>query len=123
MNSLKNKKPFLIAIGVAMLATCLLAWFFLIPRAALINLPYRWSKIPLGQKRAVLEKRLGKASTSDSTSLLSKGEEWVAYRTNGVYKLKINYNRDTVATDYVLSFDYHLGFLHKHYILTRESLH
>lgn len=123
MSSLKNKQPFLIAIGVAVAATCLLAWYFIIPKAAAINLPYRWEQIPLGQKRVIAERFLGKATHSDSTALLIKGEEWIAHRTNGNYCLTIYYNQDTIADAYRLTFDYQLGFLHKRYLLKAESRH
>lgn len=120
-NTWQRKKPFLIAIMVAIVATCLGAWYIFIPRAALINLPYRWERIPLGQKRTIVIRSLGKATYSDSTTVLQQGEIWVANRTNGDYTLSIYYNRDSIADAFQINFDYKLGFLSKHYLLKAET--
>lgn len=107
--------PFFIAMSVAAVVTFLLAWFYIIPKTAALNLPYRWNQVPLGQKRLMVERVLGKSAHGDSAFM--KGEEWVAYRTNGMYVLTVNYNQDTLATAYDISFLYKFGFLEKRYAL------
>lgn len=121
MSSLKNKRPFLIAIGIAILATFLLAWYILIPRAALINLPYRWGNAPLGVKRSVVQQVLGIPPQANESAILTTGDEWQAFRTNGNYTLHIYYNSDTIADASQIYFTYRLGFLQKRYLIKADT--
>lgn len=119
---LQNKKPYLIGVFIALVATLLFAVFFAIPRAAGLTLPFRWGYIPLGQKRFAMEQYLGRTTAVDSVTPGTYREQRIAYRKNGEYTLNLYYSAtDTTVTGYSIYFTYRMGFFHKQYLLKEEK--
>ncbi|RFM28145.1 hypothetical protein [Deminuibacter soli] len=116
-----RKKPFFIAIAAALLITGVLTLFIAIPKTASLSLPYRWSHIPLGYKRSLLHQYFGHTTSNDTTFTPSQPDEWIAYRRNGLYRLVMHYNQDSLSTHYQVWYTYKLGFFHKSYILKEED--
>lgn len=107
------------AVLLALLIFFCFSVFFIVPKVVAITLPYRWDNLPIGQKQFVLHQYLGAPLKTASLSTGSTTEEWVAKRDNGEYVLTVFYNpKDSIATNYALVFNYHLGFFHKQYDLT-----
>ncbi len=91
--------------------------YFIIPKAAAITLPFRWNRVPLQQKRALVLQYFG--TPADSSVRLT--DKWVAPRNNGTYVLKINYSNDSIAQGYRLYYDYKWYFLEKEYLLSQDE--
>lgn len=118
---IKRKKPYLIAITIAAIVMACLAWFVLIPKTAALTLPYRWNHIPVGYQRFMLHQYFGHTINGDSAYQASRTDEWIAYRTNGDYRLVVQYTKDSLSSSYEIWYRYKLGFLHKSYLLQSSS--
>jgi len=102
---------------VAMLAICITAIYFIIPKAAAISPPFRWNQIPLDENRVLVHQYFGMpVDTSEAST-----DKWIATRDNGAYILKIHYTKDSIADSYKLYFDYKLYFIKKEYLLKEQS--
>ncbi len=101
----------------AILAVCLTAVYFIIPKAAAITLPFRWNSIPLDQKRDFVHQYFGQPADSLSEAFTDK---WLAQRNNGQYVLKIHYTKDSISDGYKLFFNYKLSFFTKEYLLQEK---
>jgi len=111
---MKDRRAYIIILFIILIGLVATVLFFVIPKAAAISLPYKWNHIPIDQKRVFVHQYLGKPEKDN----MSNGDEYTAGRTNGTYVLTIFYNKDSVATNYNLVFNYKLGFFHKQYDLT-----
>lgn len=108
-----------LSVLLALLILFAFAVFIIVPKAVAITLPNRWDNLPIGQKQFVLHQYLGEPVKNASLLPGSTTEEWIAKRDNGEYVLTVFYNpKDSIATNYKLVFNYHLGFFHKQYDLT-----
>ena len=114
---MKNKWPYLYILLGALVLVSAFTFLVVIPKVAVITLPYKWNHIPLGQKRMVAWQYFGKPSDADTSFDMSKSDEWLAKRSNGEYLLTINYDKDTIVHNYKLVFHYKLGILHTTYHL------
>jgi hypothetical protein len=102
----------IILLLAALMAIACLCIFVLIPKAANLTLPYRWNRIPLGEKRDITHQFFGKPADTAPQS-----DTWKAERDNGYYLLHIDFDKDSVAQQYHLYFHYKLGFFNKEYLL------
>jgi hypothetical protein len=118
---MKDKLPYIIILLILLLTMFLIVVYFAIPKAASLTLPYKWNRIPLEQKQKYVHQYLGKPVDFDTSSSQLKADEWVATRENGKYVLTVYYDKDSVANNYTLLFNYQLGFFKKSYDLKPDE--
>ena len=114
---MKDRGAYIIILFAILVGLLIAVIFFIIPKAAAISLPYKWNRIPVDQKRFVVHQYLGKPEKEN----ISAGDKWFSSRENGAYVLTVFYDKDSLATNYKLVFNYKLGFFRKQYDLTNKE--
>ena len=114
---MKNKMTYLYVLLIALVAILAFTFFVVVPKVAMITLPYKWNHVPLGQKRDLAWQYFGKPVNADTLFTIFKKDEWLAKRSNGEYELTLSYGKDTTVQQYTLQFHYNLGLIHATYHL------
>ncbi len=106
---------YLLALLIASLLLLTFAFFVLVPKAAMLSVPYKWRSVPIGQKAFLIHQYFGEPNMADVDA-----DKWIVRKDNGDYSLTVSYDKDSAVTAYSIEFAYHLWFVRKHYLLLPE---
>jgi len=73
------------------------AYFFVIPKAAIVSTPYKWRNVGPGFKRSEYITYLGR--TSENKLSPSNTDSWTSKDENYTFHLELHYNRDSIVDE------------------------
>ncbi len=93
---------------------------WLVPKSAMLTIPYKWRMIPLRQSKAVVIGYLGNPVLQDS-SAAQPHDEWHDGSEGKAYLLRIDYH-DTTAITYSIHYIYKGSLISKDYLIDSVSI-
>ncbi|QEC66386.1 hypothetical protein FRZ67_03365 [Panacibacter ginsenosidivorans] len=97
------------------------AYFFVIPKAAIVSMPYKWRNIVVGLKRSEYVFYIGRPA-EDSTTAKANSDKWIMRDENYIFQLQLHYNTDSIADHATITYVFSNYLFHKEGKLSEKKL-
>lgn len=96
------------------------AYFFVIPKAALVSIPYKWRNIVVGLKRNQYPIYLGRPDEDNSPAKISI-DKWTMRDENYTFQLQVHYDTGGIADNATITYVFSNYLFHKKGTLSERS--
>jgi hypothetical protein len=96
------------------------AYFFVIPKAAIVSMPYKWRNVGPGFKRSEYTIYLGR--TSENKSFQQNTDSWIVKDENYTFYLQLHYNADSIVDDAKITYTFSNYLFYKEGIIADRKM-
>lgn len=96
------------------------AYFFVIPKAAIVSTPYKWRTIGPGLKRNAYVNYLGR--TSEDKSSQSNTDNWIMRNENYTFQLQLHYRPDSIADNAKITYTFSNYLFYKEGVIVERKM-
>jgi|KBSMisStandDraft_5_1062788.scaffolds.fasta_scaffold2247599_2 hypothetical protein len=97
------------------------AYFFVIPKAAIVSTPYKWRNVGPGLKRSEYVFYIGRPA-EDNNAAKVNSDKWITRDENYTFQLQLHYNKDSIADNTTITYVFSNYLFHKEGILSEKKL-
>lgn len=91
---------------------------FMVPKTAMLSLPFKWRRIPLRQNKETVRAYFGEPQPSQHPIQ----DEWLQGVNDKQYVLKMYYVHDTVAASYSIHYRFNKWFSSREYLIDTGTI-
>lgn len=118
---MKKWRWFFITIIAFFIAFYSFAYFFVIPKAALVSIPLKWHNVGVGLKRDKYAIYVGRPA-EDSSAAKANSDKWIVRDENYTFQLQLHYNADSIADNATVTYVFSNYLFHREGVLAEKKL-
>jgi hypothetical protein len=96
------------------------AYFFVIPKAAIVSMPYKWRNVSPGLKRSEYVFYIGRP-VEDNTTAKTNSDKWIMRDENYTFQLNLHYNSDSIADNATINYVFSNYLFHREGTLVEKN--
>lgn len=96
------------------------AYFFVIPRVAVVSMPHKWRNIGVGLKRSEYVFYIGRPG-EDNTAAKTNSDTWIMRDENYTFQLQLHYTADSIADNAAITYIFSNFLFHKKGLLSEKK--
>lgn len=108
-----------ISIIAIFLAFYAFAYFFVIPKAAIVSMPLKWHNVGPGLKRGEYAIYLGRPAANNNTD--SNIDTWIVRDENYTFQLELHYSKDSIADRSTITYTFSNYLFYKTGVLSTKK--
>src|SRR5215210_8761505 len=95
------------------------AFFFVIPKAAIVSMLYKWHNVGVGLKRSEYAIYVGRPA-EDNSAAKANSDKWIMRDENYIFQLQLHYNADSIADNAKITYTFSNYLFHKEGVLVEK---